>query len=94
MLVQKFEPEPIDRIKAGAVAPMDRDPLVPVAPIGGEEVATIAHRADLAAAGFHREDRAGAQRVFRDLRLERVEPGEFLLRPEELDQRHAQMAAV
>ena len=29
--------KPLDCIKPGAVAPMDRHPLVPIAPIGGKE---------------------------------------------------------
>ena len=32
--------------------------------------------------------------VLGDLRLQRVEPGEFALRPDEIDQRHPQMAPI
>jgi len=40
--------EPLDRVKSGAVAPMDRHPLVPIAPVGGQEFIAwhdpLAHR--------------------------------------------------
>src|SRR4051794_21542500 len=45
--------------------------------------------------GFLRgEERAGLRRVFGDLRLERVEPGELPLRTEILEERDAEVAAV
>ena len=46
--VQRFflGEKPLDRIKPAAVAPVDRHPLVPVAPVGGDESAQIAHGDD------------------------------------------------
>src|ERR1041385_4137600 len=40
------------------------------------------------------EDLAGAPGIGGDLSLERIEAGEFLFRPDEVDERHAQMPAV
>jgi len=46
--VQRFRPgeKPLDRIKPAAVAPVDRHPLIPIAPVGGEKGGEIAHGDD------------------------------------------------
>ena len=37
--------EPVDRIETSAVAPMDRHALIPIAPVGLDKCADIAHGA-------------------------------------------------
>ena len=37
--------KPLDCVETAAVAPMDRHPLVPIAPIGGEECFNASHEA-------------------------------------------------
>src|SRR5260370_20612556 len=43
---------------------------------------------------IHRQDRACPRRIGSDLRLERLEAGEFLLRPDVVDEGDAEMAAI
>ena len=35
--------KPVDRVKTGALTPVDRHPLIPIAPVGAQKCAEIAH---------------------------------------------------